>query len=321
MFAAGSDSIRIGLIGCGGRGTAAAQAAAAEGVFVTALGDLFPDQARRRRASSRPASARFACPATVGSGPPTPAPSWPRRRRGRARDAPHLRPRHVAAAVRAGLHVYCETPAGVDAAGVGPSSTSRPRPTRGAVVRGRSPLAARRRDRGDHRPCPRRAASAGSGCPGDEPRLACPRSGGAEPGLRPPRSRAATGYFRRPLERRQPRGAHVHVRSTGAIRALGDEPPIAAVAVPAARPLPSPPRPRWCRPRRCATIRRRPGARCRYRPPRRGRGRRSRSGYAGPSGQADLRRHDAATPNAHQACIAALVPGHCGRPAAWTDLA
>ena len=45
LFAAGSDRIRIGLIGCGGRGTgAAAQAASLHpGVVIAALGDLFAD--------------------------------------------------------------------------------------------------------------------------------------------------------------------------------------------------------------------------------------------------------------------------------------
>lgn len=123
VFAAGSDAIRIGLVGCGGRGTgAAAQAAsAAEGVFVTALGDLFPDHVESAVAVlDARLGDRFACPASARfSGP-------------HAADAvmaapldavvlatpPHLRPRHVAAAVQAGLHVYCETPAGIDAAGV-----------------------------------------------------------------------------------------------------------------------------------------------------------------------------------------------------------
>lgn len=121
--AAGSDVIRIGLVGCGGRGTGAAQQAAlaAAGVRIVALGDLFGDQVA---AAAGLLAARlgegFACPPTarfVG-------------RRAAAEvmtagvDAvilatpPHLRPVHAAGAVEAGLHVYCETPAGVDAAGV-----------------------------------------------------------------------------------------------------------------------------------------------------------------------------------------------------------
>ncbi|MDW8321679.1 MAG: twin-arginine translocation signal domain-containing protein, partial [Armatimonadota bacterium] len=45
-WAAGSDRIRVGLVGCGGRGTGAARDAvnAAEGVEIWALGDLFRDR-------------------------------------------------------------------------------------------------------------------------------------------------------------------------------------------------------------------------------------------------------------------------------------
>ena len=45
-FAAGSDRIRVGLVGCGGRGVGAAlQAIAADaGVVIAALGDRFADQ-------------------------------------------------------------------------------------------------------------------------------------------------------------------------------------------------------------------------------------------------------------------------------------
>jgi len=45
VFAAGSDKIRIGLIGCGRRGTDAAKdcVTAAPNVEVVAMGDLFQD--------------------------------------------------------------------------------------------------------------------------------------------------------------------------------------------------------------------------------------------------------------------------------------
>src|SRR5262245_7398960 len=44
--AAGSDEIRVGLIGCGGRGTGAARnvLAAAKGVRIVAMGDTFQDR-------------------------------------------------------------------------------------------------------------------------------------------------------------------------------------------------------------------------------------------------------------------------------------
>jgi len=45
-YAAGSDEIRIGLIGCGGRGTGAAinAIASAPGVKLVAMGDAFKDR-------------------------------------------------------------------------------------------------------------------------------------------------------------------------------------------------------------------------------------------------------------------------------------
>ena len=50
-YAAGSDSIRIGLVGCGGRGKGAVRDAvkSSEGVSVVALGDLFEDQLQAAR--------------------------------------------------------------------------------------------------------------------------------------------------------------------------------------------------------------------------------------------------------------------------------
>src|SRR5690242_18175853 len=47
VYAAGSDEIKIGLVGCGGRGTGAAGNAlhAAKGVKVVAVGDVFKTHA------------------------------------------------------------------------------------------------------------------------------------------------------------------------------------------------------------------------------------------------------------------------------------
>lgn len=120
-FAAGSDRIRIGLVGCGGRGVgAAAQAVAAdEGVVIAALGDVFADQLAAATATlSATCGSRFA-PAGLFHGPEaaqlviaadldavilaTP---------------PAFRPAEIAWAVAAGRHIYAEAPLGVDAAGV-----------------------------------------------------------------------------------------------------------------------------------------------------------------------------------------------------------
>ena len=48
MFARGSDKLRVGLVGCGQRGTGAAKNCvhAAENVEIVAMGDLFEDRLR-----------------------------------------------------------------------------------------------------------------------------------------------------------------------------------------------------------------------------------------------------------------------------------
>lgn len=120
---AGPDVIRVGLVGCGGRGTGAAlQAAAADAaVRIVALGDAFPDQvASAAHVLSRDAGAQFDCPrAHRWTGPEA-----YRRVCESGIDAvliaapPHLRPLHVAAAATAGLHIFCETPAAIDVVGL-----------------------------------------------------------------------------------------------------------------------------------------------------------------------------------------------------------
>lgn len=122
-FAGGGDRIRVGLVGCGGRGTGAAlqAVAAAPGVEVTALADAFADQVESSaRVLAARAGAAFVCPPErrfVG------LEAW---RRVVESDVdivilatpPVFRPRHTAAAVAAGKHVWCERPAAVDVAGV-----------------------------------------------------------------------------------------------------------------------------------------------------------------------------------------------------------
>ena len=115
--------LRVGVVGCGGRGTgAAAQAAAADpGVRITVLADLFADQIDSAVETLRRTAGRaFECP---------------RERRFVGADAwrlaieseidvvilatsPDVRPMQAAAAAAAGRHVFCEAPAAIDAAGV-----------------------------------------------------------------------------------------------------------------------------------------------------------------------------------------------------------
>lgn len=123
FFTGADDRLRLGLVGCGGRGTGAAmQAAAADsGLRITALADLFADQIDSALAMLHRSGTAVDCPpARRFSGPA----AWRR-----LLDAdvdlvilatsPDARPAQAAATVASGRHVFCEVPAAVDAAGVG----------------------------------------------------------------------------------------------------------------------------------------------------------------------------------------------------------
>lgn len=122
-FAAERQSIRIGLIGCGGRGTGAvAQALAADpAARLVAMGDLFADQIESSREWLQVACGeQGACPRSrqfVGVDAAA---------RVLATDIdlvvlaapPHVLATHLLAAVAAGVNVYCEAPVAVDLVGV-----------------------------------------------------------------------------------------------------------------------------------------------------------------------------------------------------------
>jgi predicted dehydrogenase len=118
------ETLRVGLVGCGGRGTgAAAQALAADpDVKLVALGDVFPDRLQGSRDTlkqQKDVAAKIdvpdercfvgfdaykeviACSDVVLLATP-----------------PHFRPIHLKAAIDAGKHVFAEKPVAVDARGV-----------------------------------------------------------------------------------------------------------------------------------------------------------------------------------------------------------
>ncbi|MGH7172510.1 MAG: Gfo/Idh/MocA family protein, partial [Gemmataceae bacterium] len=124
VHAAGSDILRIGLIGCGSRGTGAAQQAlsADKNTKLVAMGDMFPDKLQKSlshlkrtaaiadRIDVKPDSSftGFNAYKSVIEMSDVVLLTTP----------PHFRPLHLKAAVAAGKHIFAEKPCAVDAAGV-----------------------------------------------------------------------------------------------------------------------------------------------------------------------------------------------------------
>jgi predicted dehydrogenase len=129
VFTQGSSVLRVGVVGCGGRGTGAARNCleSSPGVELVAMGDLLPERLK----SSRAELAKLATPGSDFA------------RKYKVTDAtafagfdayervlqsnvdlvilatpPGFRPAHLAAAVAAGKHIFTEKPVAVDPAGI-----------------------------------------------------------------------------------------------------------------------------------------------------------------------------------------------------------
>ncbi len=131
VFAEGSDTIRVGLIGCGGRGTGAGIidcASSSKGIELVAMGDLFQDHMDEAPAKIKKNLEKRNLPVkdiykvtpdttfvgfdayqkVIDSGVDMVILTTP----------PNFRPTHLKAAVQAGKHIFVEKPIAVDPVGV-----------------------------------------------------------------------------------------------------------------------------------------------------------------------------------------------------------
>ena len=129
LYASGSDTLKIGLIGCGGRGTRGIIQAmqSSPGVELIAMGDLVPDRLASSRKNIMDEAAKApdlaakvklkedmcftgfdAYKKVLASGVQYVMLATP----------PGFRPLHLAAAVDAGVHVFAEKPVATDIAGI-----------------------------------------------------------------------------------------------------------------------------------------------------------------------------------------------------------
>ncbi len=121
-FAAGGDVIKVGLVGCGGRGTGAAEQSinASSNVKLHAMGDLFQDHLDGAReklakfgdkvdvADDRCFVGFDAYKKVIDSGVDLVILATP----------PGFRPGHIQAVIAAGKHLFCEKPVAVDGPGI-----------------------------------------------------------------------------------------------------------------------------------------------------------------------------------------------------------
>ena len=123
IYAAGGETLKVGLIGCGGRGNGAAVNAvrADPNVKMTALADIFPDQVEKSLANLKQ---RLGDKVAVDDDHCFTGVDAYKELMQTDVDVvllcspPHFRPAQLKAAVDAGKHIFCEKPVAVDAPGV-----------------------------------------------------------------------------------------------------------------------------------------------------------------------------------------------------------
>jgi predicted dehydrogenase len=130
IYAAGSDTIKVGLIGCGGRGAGAASNCllSSPNVELVAMGDMFSDRIEKALTNLRDGAQYIdkVPQEKIKVTPETKFTGFDAYKKVIAGDAnlvilttpPHFRPMHLKAAIEAGKNVFMEKPVATDPVGI-----------------------------------------------------------------------------------------------------------------------------------------------------------------------------------------------------------